>query len=88
MDVGPAAHRDSGTRSDPLALSDEITNAFWHACRGGQRQTAEYLLARGASLNWIGHGDQTPVQAAEEGGNDTIVAWLREIGAKRARELK
>jgi hypothetical protein len=29
-----------------------ISQAFWHACAGAQRRTAEYLLARGADLNW------------------------------------
>jgi ankyrin repeat protein len=28
-----------------------IDQAFWHACQGGQRRTAEYLLAAGADLN-------------------------------------
>src|SRR5215218_8958748 len=31
--------------------SEEITNAFWSACHGGQRQTAEHLLAHGADIN-------------------------------------
>jgi uncharacterized protein len=33
--------------------SEEITNAFWHACRGGYLQTAEYLLGRGADQNYV-----------------------------------
>ena len=58
-----------------------ITAAFWHACRGGQRQTAEeYLLNRGADLNWTGWGERTPLQAAQESGNSEIVAWLRSRG--------
>jgi hypothetical protein len=27
----------------------QIDNAFWCACHGGQRATAEYLLERGAN---------------------------------------
>src|SRR5204863_9776316 len=42
--------------AQPPPSPDDITNALWHACRGGQRRTAEYLLARGANLNWIGWG--------------------------------
>jgi uncharacterized protein len=48
----------------PPPSPNEITNAFWNACRGGHRQTAEYLLGRGAELNWIGYDRRTPLQAA------------------------
>ncbi len=43
---------------------NEITHAFWSACHGGQRESAEYLLARGAALNWIGYDGLTPIDAA------------------------
>jgi len=66
---------------------DEITSAFWNACRSGQRQTAEYLLGRGANLNWIGWNKLTPLAAARQGGNNDIVEWLRSLGAKSAEEL-
>jgi uncharacterized protein len=29
----------------------ELTDAFWQACHGGQRRMAKYLLALGAALN-------------------------------------
>jgi ankyrin repeat protein len=32
---------------------EELDDAFWAACHGGQRQMAEYLLARGADLDFI-----------------------------------
>ena len=67
---------------------EQITNAFWHACRGGQRQTAEYLLGRGADLNWIGYGDSTATEAAQETGATEFVEWLRGRGGKSAQELK
>lgn len=56
---------------------DQITNAFWHACHGGQQTTAEYLLDQGADLNWVGYDGKTPYDVAEESGNDTLTAWLR-----------
>ena len=69
------------------ALSpQQITNAFWHACRGGQRATAEYLLTLGAHLNWVGHDHKTPYDAARASGNEDLAAWLRARGAKGARE--
>src|SRR5262249_11384669 len=43
------------------AEADEITNACWSACRGGQQQTAEYLLGRDADLNCIGWDQRTPL---------------------------
>jgi uncharacterized protein len=44
----------------------EITRAFWGACHGGQRAAAEYLLERGAELNWIPSWERlTPFDAAQ-----------------------
>jgi len=43
---------------------DEITHALWCACHGGQRQSAEYLLGRGADLNWSGYDGLRPIDAA------------------------
>jgi hypothetical protein len=72
----------------PPPSSDEITNASWHACRGGQLQTAEYLFGRGAKLNWIGYDGKTPLQAARESGADDLIAWLRNQGARLVEEIK
>lgn len=62
--------------------SRDVTNAFWHACRGGHRETAEYLLNRGADLNWIGYDQRTPLQAARESGVTELVDWLLAQGAR------
>src|SRR5438270_7045237 len=32
--------------------AEDVSKAFWHACAGGQRRAAEYLLSRGGDLNW------------------------------------
>jgi len=66
---------------------DEITGSFWHACRGGQHDTVEFLLDHGAELNWIGWGNLTPLQAANKSGNADLIAWLQSKGAKTANEL-
>lgn len=67
---------------------DEVTVAFWCACHGGQRQTAEYLLERGADRDWIAPWDgHTPMDTARREGADDVVAWLRTRGAKTAAEL-
>lgn len=71
----------------PPPAAEQITNAFWHACRGGQRTVAEYLLGRGADRDWIGYDRKTPLDAAHEGGDRELVQWLDACGAKRAAAL-
>lgn len=62
-------------RDEPEA--EEITGALWGACHGGQRATAELLLAQGADFTWVGWDDLTPLQAAERAGATDLAAWLR-----------
>jgi len=69
----------------PPPTVDEITNAFWCACHGGQRAMAEFLLERGADLNWVGHDGHSPLDAANRSGAAEVVHWLRSQGAKSAR---
>ena len=62
----------------------EVSQAFWHACAGGQRRAAEYLLARGADLNWEpDYADGTPLDAAATRGTrqSNVISWLQELGA-------
>ena len=66
---------------------DEATNAFWCACHGGQRSPAEYLLGRGADLNWVGYDGLTPIDAANRSGAAELVEWLHSQGAKSAKDL-
>ncbi len=63
----------------------EVNDAFWQACHGGYRRTAEYLRSRGADLNWIpDYTKSTPLEIAAgfDTGRDALVNWLREQGAK------
>ena len=62
----------------------EITNAFWSACHGGQRGTAELLLRRGADPGWVGHDGRTPRDQAARNGHDELVAWLDAVSAERS----
>jgi ankyrin repeat protein len=62
----------------------ELTDAFWQACHGGQRRMAEHLLARGADLNGTpSWGDSTPLDVAEsvDTARQALLGWLRERGA-------
>lgn len=76
-----------GARSTPPP--DKLTAALWCACHGGQRSSAEYLLERGAELNWISVWDGlTPLDAAKRSSALELVQWLRGRGAKLADELR
>jgi ankyrin repeat protein len=60
---------------------DDITEAFWQACHGGQRRTAERLLASGADLNAaLGYSNQTSAEAAAEPGTQrqNLITWLHD----------
>ena len=68
--------------------ADEVNRAFWGACHGGRRQVAEYLLDRGAEVNWMPQWeDLTPLDAAARENADELVRRLRHRGAKFAAEL-
>jgi ankyrin repeat protein len=75
--------------SDPSPTSDDINEAFWQACHGGQRRVAEYLLSRGADINGTpDYTSSTPHDAAGDidTRRDTMVAWLKSKGAKSSKE--
>jgi hypothetical protein len=55
--LGRADRLDRLLAAEPPPERDEVSNAFWCACHGGQRATAERLLERGADIDWIGHAD-------------------------------
>lgn len=66
----------------------QLSGAFWHACAGGQRRAAEYLLDRGADLNWVpDYTEGTPLDAAGSLGTqrENLLSWLRERGATTSK---
>ena len=68
--------------------SEDASRAFWCACHGGQRQAAEYLLERGADVNWLPPWEErTPLDAARRSEALELAEWLRANGAKSASEL-
>ena len=79
---------------------NEVTEAFWQACHGGQQPAAAYLLDRGADLNWIGYGDATPLDMARSSSvnagaptcNDVTLSelldWLQAQGARSASDAR
>ena len=72
--------------ADPPPGADEVTHAFWCACHGGQRAAAEYLLARGADINWVGYDELTPFDAARRSGANALVGWLHGQGGRSAKD--
>lgn len=76
---------------DKEPSADELSQAFWHACNGGQRRAADYLLARGAELNWIpDYADGTALDAANSHTTrqNSVVTWLGDRGAASAKPAR
>jgi uncharacterized protein len=74
--------------ADEQPSSEDVSRAFWGACHGGQRRAAEYLLDRGADVNWLPPWEElTPLDAARRSEAEELAAWLKASGAKSASEL-
>ncbi len=96
--LGLMSRVEANFAGDAPPTPQEITTAFYQACAGGQREPAEYLLWRGADINWIpnwGSKKRTPLGVARAyesaiGGRlstEDLVEWLITRGAKSAAEL-
>lgn len=75
---------ESGTKAP-----DAVSQAFWHACSGGERRAAELLLACGADLNWSpAYAKGTPLDAARRQGTrqENVIGWLRSLKARSSEE--
>jgi ankyrin repeat protein len=81
--LGMLGRLDAILGSDPPAR--DVSQAFWHACTGGQRRAAEYLLSRGADLNWepdYAHGTPLDAASGRSTQQENVITWLRELGAR------
>ena len=96
IDMGQAAALGLTAQVQELVAADpptpdELADAFWGACHGGQRRMAEYLLNLGADVNetpsW---GGGTPLEAADslDTGREALVTWLRERGATKSTDTR
>ena len=72
--------RDALARTE--TTHEDLDNALWCAAHGGQRETAELLVDRGADPAWVGHDNLTPAAAAERSEAHELAAWLREQAEK------
>ena len=77
---------DASFQEGPPPSTDDATRAFWGACHGGHRDVAEYLLGRGADVNWVGWDGLTPLDAAQRSNADEVVRWLRSVGGTTAHD--
>ncbi len=75
---------ETALAQSPAPSARDVTNAFWHGCRGGQPASAALLHARGADLQWVGYDDRTPLDAAYDSGNTELIDWLMAQGARRS----
>jgi ankyrin repeat protein len=70
--------------TEPHPGPEEISGAFWNACRGGQIAAAQWLLKCGADPKWRAPwSGQTPLDIAERSGHGDLAAWLTGNGAIR-----
>ena len=83
----------------PPPSAEQVTWALWSACHGGRRAAAEYLIDRGADVDWVGWDDLTPLDVALKAADNPenpdgpaaseaadLVAWLRSRGARTAAD--
>ena len=64
---------------------EQINEAFWQACHGGQRRAAEFLLRHGADINTTveyAHGTSLDVAPGPDTRRELLTTWLREQGAR------
>jgi uncharacterized protein len=75
----------------PVTGTEQLSQAFWHACAAGQRRAAERLLDAGADLNWVpDYAEGTPLDTASGLGTrqENVIEWLRSRGAQSARSAQ
>lgn len=69
----------------PGPEQEDLDEAFWQACHGGQRRTAERLLDAGADMTALpgyANGQSVlEVLTAVDTRRDVMATWLRERGA-------
>lgn len=86
--LGRMARVQEHCGGDPPPPTDELNQALWYACHGGQWTVAEYILERGAELNWVPTWEEcTPLDAARRTGANELVEWLERRGARSAHDL-
>jgi uncharacterized protein len=85
--LGMLSQLDELLAATPPPTAEDLNEAFWQACHGGQRRAAERLLAAGADINATpGYSGKTALDVAvgPDTRRDQLASWLREHGATPA----
>ena len=82
----PGADLTGWPEDTPYRKGDEISDAFYIACRNGHKATAELLLSRGADIDATGYFGATALHWAAINGHAAVVEWLAERGADSRRD--
>jgi len=83
--LGPLQRLEELLADESMATPENISQAFWHACAGGQRRAAERLLGLGADLNGVpDYAERTPLDVAGGGStqDSNVIEWLKQLGAR------
>jgi ankyrin repeat protein len=86
--LGQRGRAEELLAATPPPSPQDLTDAFYQACAGGQRRMAEYLLSLGADLNGTpSWGGNRPLDAADGHGTARLllIEWLRAQGARPAQ---
>jgi ankyrin repeat protein len=82
--LGLTARVDELLAAAPAPSPEDLNEAFWQACHGGQRRAAERLANAGADTTATpGYSDQTPAQvaASPDTQRESLVSWLSNLKA-------
>ena len=76
--------------ASPAPTAEDLNEAFWQSCHGGQRRAAERLVAAGADMHTVPDyaNDKTALEmaVAPDTRRDSLAAWLKEHGATPTNE--
>ena len=86
--LGMLMRLDELLTATPPPTEDDLNQAFWQACSGGQRRAAERLLAAGADVNaspdYASNKTALDAAATPDTRRALLASWLRERGATSA----
>ncbi len=83
--LGMLTKLDELLAATPPPTQEDLDEAFWQACHGGQRRAAERLLDAGADMDAVpGYAKNTSALDAAKGPDtqrDLLASWLADRGA-------
>jgi ankyrin repeat protein len=85
--LGQLTQMEELLTSEPTPTADDLNEAFWQACHGGQFRAAQRLLERGPDLNYHpGYAEDRPIEIAAQVDTrrQQLVEWLEAHGARPA----